>query len=105
MGSRENFIIFISNIGGNYAVALQNGETGEFFLQSPNNFLAKFLTLRGIKCNYRFFSGAGILPLRGSVPPPIFTVVIPPAESSAPAPPTGEAGALLVSACLPPGGR
>ena len=58
MGSRENFIIFISNIGGNYAVALQNGETVGFFLPSPNNFLTKFLTLRGINCNYRFFPGA-----------------------------------------------
>jgi hypothetical protein len=32
MGSRENLSIFISNIGGNYAVELQNGEIREFFL-------------------------------------------------------------------------
>jgi hypothetical protein len=32
MGSRENFNILISNIGGNYAVALQNGDIREFFL-------------------------------------------------------------------------
>ena len=54
MGSRENFNIFISNIGGNYAVELQNGEIREFFLQSPNNFLGKFFVSDGINYNYRF---------------------------------------------------
>jgi hypothetical protein len=48
-GSRENFNIFISNIGGNYAVELQNGEIRKFFLQRPNNFLRKFFALGGIK--------------------------------------------------------
>jgi hypothetical protein len=43
MGSRENFNIFISNIGGNYAVALQNGEIREFFPESSKNFLGNFL--------------------------------------------------------------
>jgi hypothetical protein len=43
MGSRENFSIFISNIGGHYAVELQNGEIKEFFPESSNNFLGKFL--------------------------------------------------------------
>ena len=42
MGSRENFSIFISNIGGHYAVELQNGEIREIFLESPNKFLGKF---------------------------------------------------------------
>jgi hypothetical protein len=42
MGSRENFSIFISNIGGNYAVELQNGEIREFFLKSSNNFFGEF---------------------------------------------------------------
>jgi hypothetical protein len=32
MGSRENFSISISNIGGNYTVEPQNGEIREFFL-------------------------------------------------------------------------
>ena len=54
MGSRENFSIFISNIGGNYAVELQNGEIREFFLESPNNFLEEFFTSAGINCNYSF---------------------------------------------------
>jgi hypothetical protein len=52
MGSRENFSIFISNLGGNYAVELQNGEIREFFLQSSNNFLEKFFASGGINCNY-----------------------------------------------------
>ena len=43
MGSRENFSIFISNIGGKYAVELQNGEIKEFFLQSPIIFSEIFL--------------------------------------------------------------
>ena len=43
MGSRENFSIFISNLGGNYAVELQNGEIRKFFLQSLNNFFRKYL--------------------------------------------------------------
>jgi hypothetical protein len=34
MGSRENFNIFISNLGGNYAVELQNDDIGEFFLHT-----------------------------------------------------------------------
>jgi len=43
MGSRENFSIFISNRGGNYAVEFQNGDIREFFLQSPIIFLENFL--------------------------------------------------------------
>jgi hypothetical protein len=58
MGSRENFSIFISNLGGNYAVELQNGEIMEFFLQSSSNFLEKFFASGGINCNYSFSSGA-----------------------------------------------
>jgi hypothetical protein len=58
MGSRENFSIFISNIGGNYAVELQNGEIREFFPESPNNFLGKFFASGGINCNYSFSPGA-----------------------------------------------
>jgi hypothetical protein len=54
MGSRENFNISISNIGGNYAVELENGEICEFFLQSPNNFLGKFFASDGINYNYSF---------------------------------------------------
>jgi hypothetical protein len=54
MGSRENFSIFISNLGGNYAVELQNGEIREFFLQSSSNFLEKFFASGGINCNYSF---------------------------------------------------
>ena len=46
MGSRENFSIFISNIGGNYAVELQNGGITEFFLQRSDNFLEEFLLER-----------------------------------------------------------
>jgi hypothetical protein len=70
MGSRENFSIFISNLGGNYAVALQNGEIREFFLQSPNNFLEKFFPSGGINCNCSFSRGAETFPrLRDSVPP------------------------------------
>jgi hypothetical protein len=67
MGSRENFNIFISNIGGNYAVELQNGEIREFFLQGPNNFLGKFLALDGINCNYSFSPGAETFPRYGTV--------------------------------------
>jgi hypothetical protein len=75
MGSRENFNIFISNIGGNYAVELQNGEIREFFLQGPNNFLGKFLALDGINCNYSFSPGAdtinsALLAFIKSQPPP-----------------------------------
>lgn len=43
MGSRENFSIVISNLGGNYAVERENAAMREFFLQSPNNFLENFL--------------------------------------------------------------
>jgi hypothetical protein len=67
MGSRENFSIFISNIGGNYAVELQNGERREFFLESPNNFLGKFFALGGINCNYSFSPGAETFPGYGTV--------------------------------------
>jgi hypothetical protein len=67
MGSRENFNIFISNIGGNYAVALQNGEIREFFLQRSNNFLGKFFASSGINCNYSFSRAAETFPpLRSS---------------------------------------
>ena len=70
MGSRENFSISISNLGGNYAVEFQNGDIGEFFLQRPNNFLGKFFALGGINCNYSFSPGAETFPrLRDSVPP------------------------------------
>src|SRR5260370_42098309 len=62
MGSRENFSIFISNRGGNYAVELQNGEIREFFLQRRNNFLGKYFALRGINC-------IQVLPNRGNIPP------------------------------------
>ena len=65
MGSRENFSIFISNIGGNYAVELQNGEIKEFFLESPNNFLGKFFASGGINYNYRFSPAAGTFPATG----------------------------------------
>jgi hypothetical protein len=69
MGSRENFNIFISNIGGNYAVELQNGEIKEFFLHRSNNFLGKFFALGGINCNYSFSLGAETFPpLRDSIP-------------------------------------
>jgi hypothetical protein len=54
MGSRENFNISISNIGGNYAVELENGEIREFFLQSPNNWLGNFFASDGINYNYSF---------------------------------------------------
>jgi hypothetical protein len=68
MGSRENFNILISNIGGNYAVEPKNGEIREFFLQRPNNFLEKFFALGGINCNYSFFLRAETF-LRSAVPP------------------------------------
>ena len=67
MGSRENFSISISNLGGNYAVEFQNGDIGEFFLQSPNNFLGKFFALGGINCNYAFSPGAETFPRYGTV--------------------------------------
>ena len=67
MGSRENFSIFISNIGGNYAVEVQNGEIGEFFLESSNNFLGEFFASGGINCNYSFFRAAETFPRYGTV--------------------------------------
>ena len=75
MGSRENFSIFISNLGGNYAVELQNGEIKEFFLQSPSNFLEKFFASGGINCNYSLSRGADtinsdLLAFIKSQPPP-----------------------------------
>jgi hypothetical protein len=67
MGSRENFSIFISNIGGNYAVELQNGEIREFFLESSNNFLEEFFASRGINRNYSFSRTAETFPRYGTV--------------------------------------
>jgi hypothetical protein len=91
MGSRENFSIFISNLGGNYAVELQNGDIGEFFLQRPNNFLGKYFPLRGINCNYSFSPGAETFPRYGRVAaptrPPLrrFGAAHPAADSAVPA--------------------
>jgi hypothetical protein len=68
MGSRENFSIFISNIGGNHAVELQNGEIREFFLQKPKYFLGKYFASGGINFNYSFSPEAETFPpLRGVV--------------------------------------
>jgi hypothetical protein len=67
MGSRKNFSIFISNIGGNYAVELQNGEIREFFLKSPNNFGGEFFASGGINCNYSFSRAAETFPRCGTV--------------------------------------
>lgn len=67
MGSRENFSIFISNIGGNYAVELQNDEIREFFLKSPNNFRGEFFASGGINCNYSFSRAAETFSRYGTV--------------------------------------
>jgi hypothetical protein len=49
---------------------VQNGVIGEFFLQSPNNFLEEFFALGGINCNYSFSPGAETFPpLRDSCRP------------------------------------